>query len=161
MLVNILNAVLLLLHVSNFCSNQATTEADSARERVSAMLREYEWIATDRMYFGQPNTAYDFEATDPKEAGRSVKNLREKKEKLEKSVNVRAMTMLEKAEEQYNDLMRKKLTVENDKAKIEQVSLVILGIIKWSLENHFIFETSEVGIIKRDACKMYSTLKMR
>lgn len=34
---------------------------------------------------------------------------------------MRAMTMLDKAEVQYNDLMRKKSTVETDKAKIEKV----------------------------------------
>ena len=26
------------------------------------MLVKYEWIATDRQFFGQPNTAYDFGA---------------------------------------------------------------------------------------------------
>jgi structural maintenance of chromosome 2 len=34
---------------------------------------------------------------------------------------MRAMTMLDKAEVQYNDLMRKKATVETDKAKIKKV----------------------------------------
>ena len=36
-------------------------------------------------------------------------------------MNLRAMTMLDKAEVQFNDLMRKKLTVETDKAKIKKV----------------------------------------
>jgi chromosome segregation ATPase len=85
------------------------------------MLEAYEWISDDKKFFGQPNTAYDFKANDPKEAGKQIKTLEEKQSKLEKSVNMRAMTMLGKAEEQYNDLIRKKVTVENDKAKIEQV----------------------------------------
>lgn len=34
---------------------------------------------------------------------------------------MRAMTMLDKAEVQYNDLMRKKSTVESDKSKIKKV----------------------------------------
>ena len=42
---------------------------------------------------------------------------------MEKTVNMRAMNMLGKAEEQYNDLMRKKKTVEQDKAKIIKVCL--------------------------------------
>ena len=92
------------------------------------MLEQYEWIADDRKFFGQPNTAYDFKANDPKEAGKSVRALKEKKEKLEKSVNMRAMTMLGKAEEQYTDLMKKKVTVENDKAKIEQVRMTRLTL---------------------------------
>ena len=36
-------------------------------------------------------------------------------------MNLRAMTMLDKAEVQFSDLMRKKLTVETDKAKIKKV----------------------------------------
>ena len=85
------------------------------------MLDKYEWISDDRKFFGQPNTAYDFKANNPKEAEKAIQKLEETKNKLEKSVNMRAMTMLGKAEEQYNDLMKKKVTVENDKAKIEQV----------------------------------------
>ena len=45
------------------------------------MLDQYEWIADDRKFFGQPNTAYDFKANDPKEAGKAVRALKEKKEK--------------------------------------------------------------------------------
>ena len=85
------------------------------------MLDHYEWISEERKFFGQPNTAYDFKATDPQEAARRIKKLEETKGKLEKTVNMRAMNMLGKAEEQFNDLMRKKTTVENDKAKINKV----------------------------------------
>jgi structural maintenance of chromosome 2 len=43
--------------------------------------------------------------------------------KLGRHVNVRSMTMLTQAEAQYNDLMRKKRIVEEDKAKIENAIL--------------------------------------
>ena len=64
------------------------------------MLQTYDWIVDERKYFGQPNTAYDFQATDPKEAGRRIQKLEETKDKLSKNVNMRAMNMLGKAEEQ-------------------------------------------------------------
>ncbi|CAB4067167.1 SMC2 [Lepeophtheirus salmonis] len=48
-------------------------------------------------------------------------NLRKPKTSSPKTVNMRAMKMLGKAEEQFNDLMRKKTTVETDKAKICKV----------------------------------------
>ena len=66
------------------------------------MLQKYEWISDERKYFGQPNTAYDFKATDPKEAGRRIQKLQDTKDKLAKSVNMRAMNMLGKAEEQVH-----------------------------------------------------------
>lgn len=100
---------------------KAAEEAAEATKTVEAMLRKHEWISDDRKFFGQPNTAYDFKATDPKEAHKKINKLEETKEKLQKTVNMRAMNMLGKAEEQYADLMRKKTTVENDKNKIKQV----------------------------------------
>jgi len=68
------------------------------------MLVRYDWISDERKYFGQPNTAYDFKATDPKEAGKRIQKLQEIKDKLSKNVNMRAMNMLGKAEEQVRDL---------------------------------------------------------
>ncbi len=85
------------------------------------MMEKHEWISVDRRFFGEAGSAYDFKATDPKEAAKRIQRLEENKEKLEGNVNMRAMTMLDKAEVQYNDLMRKKATVETDKAKIKKV----------------------------------------
>ncbi|XP_025896562.1 structural maintenance of chromosomes protein 2 isoform X2 [Nothoprocta perdicaria] len=93
-------------------------EAAEAAAKVAKMLKEYEWIASEKPLFGQPNTAYDFKTNNPKEAGQKLQKLQEKKEKLGQNVNMRAMNMLSEAEERYNDLMKKKRIVENDKSKI-------------------------------------------
>ncbi|XP_071510076.1 structural maintenance of chromosomes protein 2-like, partial [Diadema antillarum] len=93
-------------------------DSKDAAHRVEALMNKYEWIAAERQFFGQPNTAYDFASSDPRESGRRLQKLQETKEKLGKSVNMRAMNMLSKAEEKYNDLMKKKRIVENDKQKI-------------------------------------------
>ena len=100
---------------------KSVDEVKDSHRRVKVMLEEHEWIHDDRKFFGQANTAYDFKATDPAEAGRRISKLEGTKEKLSKSVNMRAMNMLGKAEEQYNDLLKKKKIVENDKAKIMDV----------------------------------------
>ena len=39
------------------------------------MLAKYDWIAVDMRFFGQPNTAYDFKANDPKEAQKKIQKL--------------------------------------------------------------------------------------
>ncbi|XP_043213989.1 structural maintenance of chromosomes protein 2-like [Amphibalanus amphitrite] len=101
--------------------SKARNDAKDAQERVKRMLSEHEWIAADQQFFGQPNTSYDFKATDPVEASKRIGKLEEARSKLGKSINKRAMKMLGKAEEQFNDLMRKKRIVENDKTKIETV----------------------------------------
>ena len=87
-------------------------------KRLQDMEEQHEWIKEDRKFFGQPNTHYDFKATDPKEAGQRIQKLEATKDKLSKNVNMRAMNMLGKAEEQCTDLVKKKKIVEEDKKKI-------------------------------------------
>ncbi|XP_023274994.1 structural maintenance of chromosomes protein 2 [Seriola lalandi dorsalis] len=95
-------------------------DSQDAADKVSRMLEEHDWIHSERKFFGQPNTSYDFKSNNPREAGQRLKKLEETTTKLERNVNKRAMNMLNEAEERYNDLMKKKRIVENDKAKILQ-----------------------------------------
>ena len=68
--------------------------------QVTLLLEKYDWIADECQFFGQPNSPYDFTVNDPKEAERRIQKLTETKEKLAKSVNMRAMNLLGSAEEQ-------------------------------------------------------------
>ncbi|KAF3852186.1 hypothetical protein F7725_005541 [Dissostichus mawsoni] len=95
-------------------------DSQEAADKVTRMLEEHDWIRSERQFFGKPNTSYDFKTNNPKEAGQRLKKLEETTSKLERNVNKRAMNMLNEAEERYNDLMKKKRIVENDKAKILQ-----------------------------------------
>ncbi|MBN3315639.1 SMC2 protein, partial [Atractosteus spatula] len=113
------DAQLKLKELEHSISKHKTDSADAA-ERVARMLAENEWISAEKHFFGQPNTTYDFKANNPKEAGQRLKKLQETKDKLERNVNMRAMNMLSQVEEKYNELMRKKRIVENDKSKILQ-----------------------------------------
>lgn len=63
------------------------------------MLEEHDWIHSERQFFGQPNTSYDFKTNNPREAGQRLKKLEETTTKLERNVNKRAMNMLNEAEE--------------------------------------------------------------
>lgn len=73
--------------------------------QVAKMLTDYEWISSEKHLFGQPNTAYDFKTNNPKEAGQRLQKLQEKKEKLGRNVNMRAMNMLSEAEERVELLL--------------------------------------------------------
>lgn len=96
-------------------------ESKDAGRFVDSLLEKYDWVADEKKYFGQPNTAYDFNEQDPKEAEKRIQKLTETKNKLSKNVNVRAMNLLGSAEEQYAELMKKRKVVLNDKAKIASV----------------------------------------
>lgn len=47
--------------------------------QVDSLLAKYDWIATDKQFFGEPNTAYDFEKTDPKESEKKIGTLQQQK----------------------------------------------------------------------------------
>lgn len=49
-----------------------------------------------------------------------MSKLQETKDELSKSVNMRAMSLLGKAEEKYNDLVKKKKIIEDDRKKIQK-----------------------------------------
>ncbi|XP_056374786.1 structural maintenance of chromosomes protein 2 isoform X2 [Hyla sarda] len=98
--------------------NKHKKDSADAAARVAKMLNDYEWISSEKHLFGQENTAYDFKTNNPKAAGQRLQKLQDMKEKLGRNVNMRAMNMLTQAEERYNDLMKKKRIVENDKSKI-------------------------------------------
>lgn len=89
--------------------------------QVENLLKKYDWITAEKKFFGKSNTAYDFEANDPVAAEARINKLQETKDKLCHTINMRAMNMLEKAEEEYNDLMKKRKIVLNDKMKIAEV----------------------------------------
>lgn len=71
------------------------------------MLEEHDWILSERQFFGQPNTAYDFKTNNPREAGQRLKKLEETTTKLERNVNKRAMNMLNEAEERVRTEIQK------------------------------------------------------
>lgn len=72
--------------------------------QVTRMLEEHDWIHSERQFFGQPNTSYDFKTNNPREAGQRLKKLEETTTKLERNVNKRAMNMLNEAEERVRTL---------------------------------------------------------
>ncbi|VDO10287.1 unnamed protein product [Rodentolepis nana] len=98
-----------------------TKENKEAFVKLSSMLESNPWIAEERGNFGVANGVFDFKKRDPTEARQRVSTLSERREKLSRTVNMRAMNMLGTAEEQYADLLRRREIVLADKRKIQTV----------------------------------------
>ena len=92
--------------------------AVEARFRVLCLTHEAYSAAVFR-FFGQPHTDYDFEARDSEQALSRMNKLDAKLTKLSKRLNKKVVGMIETAEKEYQELMKKKRIIENDKAKIE------------------------------------------
>ncbi|KAK2653531.1 hypothetical protein Ddye_013387 [Dipteronia dyeriana] len=89
--------------------------------KVDKLIEKHAWIASEKQLFGRSGTDYDFVTRDPRKAIEELGKLQAEQSGLEKRVNKKVMTMFEKAEDEYNDLLSKKSIIENDKSKIKKV----------------------------------------
>ncbi|XP_035738888.1 structural maintenance of chromosomes protein 2-like isoform X2 [Vespa mandarinia] len=88
------------------------------KEKVVELTKKYHWIEEDKQYFGKAGGMYDFEVNKPEEMDQKLQQLQIQCDKLSRNVNTRAINLLDKEEEQYNDMVKKKKIVESDKKKI-------------------------------------------
>lgn len=100
---------------------QMNKSRQNAEQAAVALLRKYAWIETEKEAFGVPGGDYDFVSCDVDGMTVQLENLVKEQASLTKKVNKKVMGMIEKAEGEYSELMRKRRVVENDKKKIESV----------------------------------------
>uniref|UniRef100_A0A1I8IKR6 Structural maintenance of chromosomes protein n=1 Tax=Macrostomum lignano TaxID=282301 RepID=A0A1I8IKR6_9PLAT len=102
-----------LANLQHQLADQAKEAAD-AQHKVNELLASHPWIESEKRHFNQPGGHFDFQRA-------RLTKLEERKERLGKSVNMRAMNMLTTAEQQYADLVGKRDIVLTDKAKIQGI----------------------------------------
>lgn len=119
----------------------------SAEKSVEVMLKKYPWIVSEKEAFGVPGGDYDFTNNPPREASAKLKVLKEEQEKLAKKINKKVLGMIEKAEGEYSELLRKRKVVENDKKKIEAVILELDEKKKIELERTWVKVNRDFGMI--------------
>ncbi|CAB9517537.1 Mitotic chromosome and X-chromosome-associated protein mix-1 [Seminavis robusta] len=96
-------------------------ERATAERVVANMLKKHPWIESEQTAFGVAGGDYDFEAMDTKENSRMLQSLKAEQDSLSKKINKKVMGMIEKAEGEYTELLRKRKVIENDKKKIQAV----------------------------------------
>jgi|EP00945_MAST-04E_sp_MAST-4E-sp1_P005290 structural maintenance of chromosome 2 len=89
--------------------------------RVKAMEGTYNWIETEKEFFGEIGSDYDFEARNARKVKQNMAELKATQEMLEKKINRKVMGMIERAEKEYKELIAKKRSLSDDKHKIEDV----------------------------------------
>lgn len=89
--------------------------------KISSLEKNYPWIAGDKEYFGVKNTRYDYTKEDPEEAGKKLHKAQKEKDNMERHINVKAMALLQKEEQLYEDLQKRKNIVLDDKKKILKI----------------------------------------
>jgi structural maintenance of chromosome 2 len=96
-------------------------ETGSAEKVIAALSSEFEWIEECKNEFGIKGGDYDFSMHDVDEMSKELKDLQSKQASLSKKINKKVMGMIEKAEAEYSELLRKRRVIENDKKKIQSV----------------------------------------
>ncbi|TYH61430.1 hypothetical protein ES332_D07G051700v1 [Gossypium tomentosum] len=110
-----LSKFFLVVHVK-----QTEREQKDCSMKVDKLIEKHAWVATERQFFGKGGTDYDFASCDPLKTREELDKFQAEQSSLGKRVNKKVVAMFEKAEDEYNNLMSKKNTVENDKSKIKK-----------------------------------------
>ena len=97
------------------------SDSKDSFKKMAHLEQKYNWISEDREFFGIKNTRYDYTKEDPIVAGQKLTKMRDQKDKMERNINMRAMMLLDREEEQYNEAIRRKKIVEQDKEKIKNI----------------------------------------
>ncbi|EDW85861.1 uncharacterized protein Dwil_GK23290 [Drosophila willistoni] len=101
--------------------NKISGESKEAKKRMDALEAKYPWIPEEKSFFGVKNTRYDYSKEDPVEAGNKLVKMQEKKDKMERTLNMNAIMILEREEENFKETERRREIVAKDKEKIKNI----------------------------------------
>lgn len=122
-------------------------DRSNAEKCVASMLKKYSWIESEKAAFGVADGDYDFDKMDVAEMKSQLDNLKSEQDVLAKKINKKVMGMIEKAEAEYTELLRKRKVVENDKKKIQAVIQELDVKKKSELERTWVKVTRDFGSI--------------
>mmetsp|Transcript_11304 Transcript_11304/g.17322 ORF Transcript_11304/g.17322 Transcript_11304/m.17322 type:complete len:1217 (-) Transcript_11304:80-3730(-) len=123
----------------------------NAEKAVAHMLKKYSWIESEKAAFGVEGGDYDFSTMNVSDLKSQLRDLESEQDTLSKKINKKVMGMIEKAEAEYTELLRKRKVVENDKKKIQAVIEELDVKKKTELERTWVK-------VNRDFGSMFSTL---
>jgi len=100
--------------------SRMVSDTAEAKKTVERMKKKHPWIAQECHLFGKPHTDYDFKRNNPRTAKSRLEKLKKKQDDISKKLNTKVMGMFERAEQEYQDLLKKRDQVTRDKQKIHQ-----------------------------------------
>ncbi|GAB0093795.1 Structural maintenance of chromosomes protein [Sergentomyia squamirostris] len=100
--------------------SKVKNEGKDAENTKVSLERKFPWIMEDKEFFGAKNTKYDYNQEDPKTAEKKLQVMMEKKEKMSRSINEKAMMLLEREEEEFKMVLKQRELIVNDKNIIMQ-----------------------------------------
>lgn len=95
-------------------------DGTAASKVVASLFKAHQWIANEEEFFCKSGTDYDFEADsfDSKMLKSDISKLKAQQNVIARNVNHKVMGMIEKVEQDYLDLKKKKDIIIADRTKI-------------------------------------------
>ncbi|XP_059613694.1 structural maintenance of chromosomes protein 2 [Phlebotomus argentipes] len=97
---------------------KAKRDGEDAKSRKADLEKKFPWILEDKEYFGAKNTKYDYSQEDPKAAEKKLHKMQEIKDRMSRTINEKAMMLLEREEADFKMVVKQRENVEKDKATI-------------------------------------------
>ena len=113
-------------------------------------MSEHKWLASEESEEGKEGGDYDFKRVKMEEVHSRVVALEEEQEQLGRRLNKKVLGMMEKAESEYEELLKKREIIEKDKSQIEKV-IEELDVKKETLATTY-------AKVNRDFGSIFSTL---
>ena len=86
-------------------------------------MSEHKWLASEESEEGKEGGDYDFKRVKMEEAHSRVVALEEEQEPVGRRLNKTVLGMMEKAESEYEELLKKREIIEKDKSQIEELDV--------------------------------------
>lgn len=96
------------------------SQAADAKKQVADMLEQHRWIEQERQFFGQAGHMFDFKRMDIHALRERVKHLKATIDEKKKRVNFKVDSMFDDTNAQYQKLLMKKETIEENKKQVEE-----------------------------------------
>ncbi|XP_045527619.1 structural maintenance of chromosomes protein 2 isoform X5 [Pieris brassicae] len=130
---------------------ETTDNTADLAQALKSLEKEHTWIPSERQYFGLAGGVYDWGGRAPAETAACLTQLRERKDRLARGLNTRAHTLLGSEEQQYQEVLRKKQVVEQDRKKLVEV----MGELDEKKRRTLVAACDQVN---RDFASIFSTL---
>ena len=92
-----------------------------AEKRKASLLKEHGWLKEEESEFGKEGSDFDFKNMNMKDIEKKIDHLEEEQESLGRKLNKKVLGMMEKAESEYQELLKKRQIIENDRNQIVKV----------------------------------------
>ena len=92
-------------------------QVENLNQNRLAILEDHTWLAGEEENFGKPG-AYDFSGVNMEKEIKTLEKMKNTRARMEREVNTKAMNQLSHSQENYNELLKKKEIVVQDRLKI-------------------------------------------